>query len=209
MKAIDHLAVSLGRTDEAPNIELAERIAATGDRQAVRELVGLLQSDDRNVRSDSIKAIHETGDRRPDLIAPYWKELAALLKSKHGRLVWGAMAALDSIAREIPKEIHSILPDILQAVEVSGSVIARDHAVRILVALAEHRRYAEEALSLLIDIIRRSPVNQLPSYAEHAVPVLTESWRRTFIGVLTARLEEVEQDSKRRRVEKVLRKVSS
>jgi hypothetical protein len=35
---IDQLATSLGRRDEAPNIELAEKISKQDDRVAVREL---------------------------------------------------------------------------------------------------------------------------------------------------------------------------
>ena len=38
---LGRLATAPGRNDERPNVELAEEIAARGDKAAIRELVGV------------------------------------------------------------------------------------------------------------------------------------------------------------------------
>jgi hypothetical protein len=42
-------------------------------------------------------------------------------------------------------------------------------------------------------------------YAEQAVPVITTKRKAAFIKTLTARLDDIEKESKRKRVEKVIR----
>jgi hypothetical protein len=45
-------------------------------------------------------------------------------------------------------------------------------------------------------------------YAENAIPVITEKNNLLLIKTLTSRLDEIEMESKRKRVEKVIKKVS-
>lgn len=59
---------SQGRRDEVPKQELAECTAHTGDREAVRELIALLDHLDKDIRSDCIKVLYEIGERRPALL---------------------------------------------------------------------------------------------------------------------------------------------
>ena len=62
---VDHLAHSLGRRDEQPNIDLAVKIAKTGDANAIKELVGLLSHKKTAWAHDAIKVLYETGERNP------------------------------------------------------------------------------------------------------------------------------------------------
>jgi hypothetical protein len=205
---IEKLAVSLGRRDERPNQELAKSIALSADRRAVRELVENLASKDKNIQSDCIKVLYEIGERKPTLIAPYCKELITLLESKNNRLVWGAMIALDTITLEQPKAMYAILTKIIDVAD-SGSVITRDHAVSILIKLTSIRQYAVKTFPLLVKQLKTCPTNQLPMYAENALPIVNAGNKTVFAKTLVSRLNEVEKQPKRKRIEKVLKRVIS
>jgi hypothetical protein len=207
MSVIQRLAVSLGRRDEVPNQELAKEIINKNDGKAVKELVENLNNKDKNIQSDCIKVLYEIGEQEPKLIAPYVKEFISLLDHKNNRLQWGAMAAIDYITSEKPDVVYSSLVKIISLAE-KGSVITRDHAVNILIKLCSVKNYSSDAFSLLIEQLLSSPVNQLPMYAERAMPAITAKNSAVFVKTLSTRLKEVEQESKRKRIEKVIRKFS-
>jgi hypothetical protein len=115
------------------------------------------------------------------------------------------MTALGCIASENPKEIYSSLSKIIVAAN-SGSVITKDHAVNILITLCAEKKYADKAFPLLMEQLLNSPANQLPSYAEKGRAIVTEKNKARFIKILSSRLNDIEKDTKRRRVEKVIRK---
>src|SRR5262245_32430609 len=102
MSVLQKLASALGRRDETPNQELAKSIAASKDAGAVAELVEHLADKNKDIQSDCIKVLYETGERNPALIAPHIEVFAKLLDSKNNRLAWGAMTALDAIADADP-----------------------------------------------------------------------------------------------------------
>jgi hypothetical protein len=207
MTVIIKLASSLNRRDEKPNQELAKQIASKNDKKAVNELVENLSNKDKNIQSDCIKVLYEIGESKSSLIADYAKDFIALLDNKNNRLQWGAMTALDSITLENPKIIYSALAKIV-AMTDTGSVITRDHAVSILIKLCSYREYASDAFPLLIGQLKKCPTNQLPMYAENAIPVITEKYKTVFIKTLTSRLDDIEKETKRTRVEKVIKKLS-
>ncbi len=179
----------------------------TYDRLAVRELVKNLTNNDKNIQSDCIKALYEIGESEPALIAPHYREFGKLLDSKNNRLVWGAMIALDSITTKEPKGIHSLLAKILNVAD-SGSVITRDHAVGILVKLWTLKQYAAECLPLLIEQLLTCPDNQFPMYAEMSLAVVTERNRKALQNVIKRRLEGLEKESQRKRIAKVLNRLT-
>src|SRR5688500_14528452 len=118
----NQLASSLGRADEAPNIALAESVCKSNNKKAVKELISLVQSGSRALRSYDIKVIYEIGERKPELITPYAEEILALLHDKDNRMKWGAMSALSAISRKKPELLVDHLPYILDAMD-NGSVI--------------------------------------------------------------------------------------
>ena len=200
---VARLASSLGRRDEVPNQELAAEIAAANDASAVKTLVALLADGTKAVRSDCIKVLYEVGERRPRLVAPHVQAFLSALGSHDNRIQWGAMTALSAVTREVPREVYDALPRVIKAAR-KGSVITRDHAVRILVALCERPRYVATCYRFLLEELQSAPVNQLPMYAELARPVVPPGDDR-FIEVLQRRLKGVPQPAKRRRLEKVLK----
>jgi hypothetical protein len=206
MTVIDQLASSLGKRDEAPNQALAAEIVKTKNETVLKELFKLLHHKSKDIQSDSIKVIYEVAEKMPELVAKHSKELVALLENKNNRLQWGAMTALDAIAAEDPKTVYASLAKII-AVADQGSVITNDHCVGILIKLCQVKTYRKDAFDLLVERLLKSPVNQLPMYAENALPIINAETKVAFLNVLSGRLGDIEKESKRKRVEKVIQKL--
>lgn len=205
MSIISKLASSLGRRDEAPNQELAKQIASKKDKSTVKELVDNLSNKSKDIQNDCIKVLYEIGEREPALIANYAKAFVALLDSKNNRLLWGVMTALHAITPEKPAVVYAALPAIIASAD-KGSVITKDYCVNILIQLCSIKQYADKVFPLLIEQLLSSPTNQLPMYAEKAMPVINDKNKGLFIKTLTARLDDIDKDTKRKRVEKVIKK---
>jgi hypothetical protein len=207
LTVLSRLATSLGRRDDVPNQELAAEIVVSNDDRAVTELVDNLSNKDESIASDCIKTLYEIGERNPRLITKHTREFGRLLGSKNNRLVWGGMTALDAIAKVDPRGVHNLLGEIMAATE-RGSVITRDHAVGILVKLASSKEHKAEALKLLLDQLEKCPDNQFPMYAEMSEVAFKPANSKALSNVLRARLKVLKKESQRRRVEKVLGRLS-
>jgi len=207
MSVINKLASSLNRRDEVPNQELAKQLASKGDKKAVKELVDNLNNKSKDIQNDCIKVLYEIGEIKPALIAGYAKEFIALLDHKNNRLQWGAMTAINTITLENPKLINGALTKIISTAE-RGSVITRDYAVNILIKLSSLKQYSKNAFSLLNEQILASPINQLPMYAERAMPIINDSNKNLFIKTLSSRLADIDKESKRKRIQRVIKKFS-
>ena len=88
---LEFLACRLGRNDEVPNVELAEKLCGGTDKKGIREIVRGLKSNDQAVANDCIKVLHEIGLRKPTLIAEYADDFLTALSAKNNRIVWGSM----------------------------------------------------------------------------------------------------------------------
>lgn len=207
MSILPLLATSLKRRDEVPNQELAKQIADKKDKKAVQELVDNLANKSKDIQHDCIKVLYEIGVLNPSLISGYAKEFIALLTHKNNRLQWGAMTAIYSITTENPKLVYDALPKIMDCID-KGSVITKDYGVNILIALCSVKQYAENAFALLIEQLVSSPTNQLPMYAERAAVIINDKNKTLFVKTLTARLDDIEKEPKRKRIEKVIKQFS-
>ncbi len=205
MDVINKLSESAGR-DERRNIALAEEIVATNDVQAVADLVRLLDHAHIKFVSGSIKTLYEIGERRPEMLADHFDSFIRSLSGKSNRLVWGAMIALEKISQSHPLKVYEKLNVILDAAE-KGSVIAKDHAVKILVNIARQTEHSNDMQLLLIDILKSAFVNQFPFYAEQTASVVAEENKPLLIRAISDRMKDIEIDTKRKRLEKVLRKL--
>nr|WP_295925554.1 hypothetical protein [uncultured Dyadobacter sp.] len=206
MSVTNRLASALNRRDEVPNQELAVEIAANDDHAAIGELVENLSNKSKDIQHDCIKVLYEIGSRKPALTAAYAEQFAALLDHKNNRMQWGAMTALNSIALEKPDIVYAAIPK-LASVADKGSVITRDNFVSILIKLSGIPEYGSDTLPLLNEQMLSCPSNQLPMYAENALTVMTGDYKSAFIDTLTSRLGDFDKESKRKRVEKVLKKL--
>lgn len=204
MSVLGRLASALGRNDERPNIELAEALAASADAAAVAELVAALAGP-MGVASDAIKVLYELGERRPELVAPYAEEFIALLASKNNRMVWGALAAIATVAALRADSVLAALDAILAAADAS-TVIAKDKGNAMLVNLAK-AGHAAQVLPILLSRLGDAAPNQFPTYAEQIAAVVDAGHKPKLIEILEARLPGVEGRAKRARVEKLLTKL--
>ncbi|RYE25867.1 MAG: hypothetical protein EOP51_02540 [Sphingobacteriales bacterium] len=206
MSIIPLLAISLGRRDEGPNIELAEQIASANNKAAVEELATALHTGSKKMASDCIKVLYEVADRKPELVAPHLDVLLKLLTSKDNRLVWGAMTAIHGITSVVPNKVHKHLNEIMLAAD-AGSVITKDHAVGVLTTLAADKKYQEEAIALLLAQLENAAGNQLGMYAEQIAVVLPATYKDAFINILNIRIPSLEKDSQKSRINKLLKKL--
>ncbi|MEM7445066.1 MAG: hypothetical protein AAF414_17225 [Pseudomonadota bacterium] len=200
------LASALDRRDEAPNIELAEELAQTQDMAAIADLAQILATGKQAAKSDAIKVLYEIGERDPSLIAGHTDAFLCLAVGGNNRLVWGALTALACICRVAPELIADNLDTILTAAD-KGSVIAKDQAMVVLVLLLADERHSASVAPVLLDRLAASAINQLPMYAERAAPVIPTGEKSTFRKILEARLKDELPASKRKRLEKVMKRL--
>jgi hypothetical protein len=116
------------------------------------------------------------------------------------------MTALSAITAECPKLIYHALPTILKVAE-KGSVITKDHMMKILTILGSIKEYADDAWQLIMEQLSESAENQFPTYAENALPLVTPANKVAFLNVLIARAPGIGTESKRKRVEKLIKKL--
>lgn len=208
MTVLNKLASVNNIRNTGPNKKLAHELVESKDSKAIHELIVNLKNKNKNIQSDCIKVLYEIGEQNPQLIAAYDAEFLELLYHKNNRLVWGAMTALDCIAAINPKGIYKHLNTILDITN-KGSVITKDHGVGILTKLSKEKVYADATLVLLLDVMKTAATNQLPKYAEDALPVITEKHKKDYIKILTGRLDDFEKETKKNRLLKVIKKLSA
>jgi hypothetical protein len=197
MTVLDKLAGALDRRDEAPNVDLAQDIVSRRHMAAIAELADAVRSGPTRQANDAIKVLYEIGARDPELIAAQCPVFVEALRSSNNRKVWGAMTAIDTVAERRAATLVAELPAIIAAAD-KGSVIAKDHCNSILVKLARSG-YGELAVPILVERLRT---------AEEIAPVLTPAARPGFLAVLKDRVGSMMQESKRKRVEKLLAKLN-
>lgn len=202
---LSKLASSLGRRDEVPNIELAQEIVQANDEEAVQILVDNLGAK-KDVKRDCIKTLYEIGNQKPEYLSPYLEIFMSLLESKDNRMQWGAMTATETIAKVSPEKVYPNLPKIVEASE-KGSVITRDHAVKILAHLGNLDKYREVVFQILHEILLTAPVNQFPTYAEQAADVVDKENAERLYETIEQRLEEMNTAAKKKRLISVLKKL--
>lgn len=208
MKIIHQLSSQKGSRIQEDNIELAHQIVKKKDKNAIKELMELLQHFDKKIRHDSIKVLYEVGEAQPKMIADFIQHFFHLLESKDNRMQWGAMTALSAIAFEKSEDMYHKVPKLIEIAE-AGSVITNDHLIKILTAIGlSQPHYKEDMYALLIEQTLKSPENQMPKYAEETARLSTPENKHLLIEMIQQRLPEMKTESKVKRLEKLLKKLS-
>lgn len=205
---LEYLASAQNCRDEQANLAFAETLVMNTDSRAIQELVVHLQNSNKTVQSDCIKVLYEVGERKPELIASYLEHFVDLLQHNNNRLQWGAMTALACISRIEPEKLYAHLTKILQAAKF-GSVITRDQTVNILIHLATVTAYHKEMSALLVEQLQICPANQVPMYAERMLPIVRISNNEAIQRALQGRLRDIDKESKRKRIEKVIKQIQA
>jgi len=206
MSVLNRIACQKNRRDEVPNQELARELAESDNRVGIQEIAENLWNKDTNVSFDCIKVLYEVGYIKPELIAEYVSDFLKLMKSKHNRLVWGAMLALSTIAALRADEIYA-QRDEIQTVIDKGSVITVDNGVKILALVASHNKaYGREIFPYLLNHLRTCRPKDVPQHSEKTVVAVNAGNKSEFIAVLEKRIEDL-QGAQLTRVKKVIKEV--
>ena len=128
-----------------------------------------------------------------------------LLSTARGRALWETMQEIFAAAPEHLGIVHAELPALIRAGD-RGSVIARDHLVRILALLMADPRFVDDAIPVYLETLGMAPDNQFPMYAELGAPGVPESELDEFERLLIERLSQL-PEPKQRRVNAVLKKL--
>ena len=206
MTVIERLASSLSRSDEEPNIELAQYLCESGNKVDIDELVRNLNSSSKAIRSDCIKVLYEIGYQQPQFIEPYVGEFISLLESKDNRMVWGAMIALGTIAARQADEIYSKIDTVLKTI-YTGSVITVDNGISVLAGVASvNETYARRIIPYLLEHMRTCRVKEVGQHAERCLPAVNAENIQEFRAVLYTRLDDL-RPAQKRRVNKIIKQL--
>ncbi|MEP7323476.1 MAG: hypothetical protein ABI761_16235 [Saprospiraceae bacterium] len=197
------LSSSMGQRDASANIQLAKSLASEQDKSSIRILIEGLNHKNKLIQHDCLKVLYEIGPIHPDLITEYLTVFLGLLNHKDNRMQWGGMIALQSIVISVPDKMYKSLPNILNAAK-KGSVITKDASIQVLINLASIKKYYAAAVDLLLEQLMISLPNQTPMYAERILPLINKSNANRFCNVLQSRIKEMEKESQRSRLEKIV-----
>lgn len=203
---VSRLSRARGRRDEEPNVQLAEELARSNDVDGIARVAEIAITGGRQAQSDAIKVLYEVGARNAVLLRPHMQCFLQLIESRNNRMVWRAMTALAQLASVDADPIAANLDAILAAAD-TGSAIAKDQAMQILIALKARPDLARGATVHLLARLKSAAVNQLPMYAERIHGALEARDYPEFRKVLMMRLADHMPKSKRRRIETIMRKL--
>jgi len=201
------LACASLRRDEILNIELANEIAKSKRQEDIQLLMDACFTEKKAIQHDAIKVLYEIGALEPTLIEPYTIKFVELLKNGNSRMYWGAMVALQFVSTISPKLIYTHLTTILDAMN-KGSVIAKDHGMKILVKLAQMPGYSKKIMPLIYEQLLVAPMNQFPTYVEMSSSCVTKETKISFLQLIGNRLSEDMNDTKRKRLQKVIKQIN-
>ena len=171
-----------------PNIELAEKLCESMDRDGVCEIVNGLKSNDQAVANDCIKVLYEIGQRKPTLIAAFAEDFITALSSKNNRLIWGSMKALTYVTPMKPEAVFSRLPEILAAYK-KGSVITVDNSISVFAQLCKaNSEYQKIVFPILLEHLAKCRLKDIPQHAERMAVCIDSGNKEAFISVLQTRM---------------------
>ena len=203
---IEQLACKLGRNDEVPNIELAEKLCRTMDKEGIREIVDGLRSNEQAVASDCIKVLYEAGWQKPELIADFADDFITALSSKNNRMVWGSMTALAKISEIAGKTIYENIEAVISAYE-KGSTITIDNSISVFAGLCKAGEdYEKAVLPILLKHLEKCRPKEVPQHAERASVCFNKRNAGAFIEVLEKRNANL-AGAGQTRVKKLLKKL--
>ncbi|MEQ9468720.1 MAG: hypothetical protein RLN88_15025 [Ekhidna sp.] len=207
MSIQNQLAHALGRNDQEPNREVAQKIADSDSSEEVKELVDFIQSKPKKrAQMDAMLALAYVGERNPKLLAPHVDFLVSRLDDPINRVVFGSMITMANIAHLIQLELFDQLPKIIDAMD-SGTVVTRDYGFKIMVTLYQDKGIQEDMFLLMQEQLMKAPSNQLGQYAERLMEVLNKNHLKPLIDTLEERRNDVSNEHHIKRLNKNLKKL--
>ncbi len=195
------------KRDDVPNQILARELVETHNTAGLQEIAAHLWDKNKNVQSDCLKVLYETGYIDPHLIADYAGDFLKLIHSKNNRLVWGAMIGLGCVADLCPDSIWEQIDAMMQVVE-TGSVITVDWGVKVLAKVASsHPDRREHIFPFLLRLLETCIPRDVPKHAESMLCAVDESVKAQFLAVLDVRFSEL-SPAQLSRLKKVIKAIS-
>lgn len=191
---LSRLAVSVGRYDEMPNLELAADIVFADDTDAVSVLVSVIERHDDIHASDAARVIAEVGNRAPDLLLAHADRLVDLIDAARAEMLPYTMLALSPVA---PRYAETLWParDLFWAALADltrPAELAQGGAVRLLSAMcAANPDYARTLAGGLVDLLGKCMPKDVAFFAESVLPALGPAHSHRAKPVLDRRLKEL------------------
>lgn len=188
------LAVSMQRSDEMPNLELAADLVINEDHEAIKLLIGVLERHDLEHAPDAARVLCEVGTREPDLLLQHVDKLLALCDESQREVLPYTMFAISPVAHrhaetlwEMRDLFWSALADLTQPTDM-----AQAGAVRLLSALcAAGADYARTLAGGLVDLLGKCMPKDVAFFAESVLPALGTAHSHRAKPVLDRRMKEL------------------
>jgi hypothetical protein len=185
MKILQKLKNNKGTVSSALGKSLAQEVLK-GDMEILKEAVGLILFDDKNVRSGAGKIIEMVAEKKPGLIVPYLKKLLPALELPEPQTRWVILHAYGLCAKLKPDISREALPKAEQFLKEKSGMCLWDRFITYLGLLgAISDRDAQKVFPLLEKTLTTIPDRTARIFEgfERMVPVLNQE--------LKAKLEEM------------------
>ena len=191
---LSRLAVSMQRTDEMPNLELAAELVITDDSEAVKLLIAVLERHDLEHAPDAARVLCEVGSRSPELLLTHVDKLLALCDESQREVLPYTMFAISPVAHKHAETLWdmrdlfwSALADLTQPTDM-----AQAGAVRLLSSLcAAGADYARTLAGGLVDLLGKCMPKDVAFFAESVLPALGTAHSHRAKPVLDRRMKEL------------------
>ncbi len=191
---LSRLAVSVGRYDEMPNLELAADIVFGDDTDAVSVLVSVIERHDDLHASDASRVICEVGTRAPDLLLAHADRLVEMIDVSRSEMLPYTMMALSPVASRYAEQLWPSRDLFWASLADLGSTaeLAQGGAVRLLAAMcAASPEYARTLAGGLVDLLGKCMPKDVAFFAESVLPALGSAHSHRAKPVLDRRLKEL------------------
>lgn len=191
---LSRLAISVGRSDEMPNLELAADIVFADDVDAVSTLIAVIERHDDVHAPDAARVVAEVGTRAPELVLGHAERLIEMIDATRREMLPFTMLALSPVASKHAEALWpsrdlfwQALADLTQPAE-----LAQAGAVRLLASLcAAGPDYARTLAGGLVDLLGKCMPRDVAFFAESVLPALGAAHSHRAKPVLDRRLKEL------------------
>ena len=203
-KIIDQLSSHLGDRTQNPNKALAHEIITSQNEEALNVIRKTLKEEtDIDTIADLLKVLEVMGELDSGFSQSCFPEIFQHLNHSSNKIQWRAMSALSTIAEFHTDKIYTELPLILNLMEL-GTVVTRDHGVKILLCLYSSEKYQQEIAPLLAEQVLGAPDNQVGQYAEKWSKIINQEHIPLIVDTLEARATELDKPTHQKRASKIL-----
>jgi hypothetical protein len=191
---LSRLAISVGRSDEMPNLELAADIVFADDAEAVSILIAVIERHDDVHAPDAARVVAEVGTRAPDLVLGHAERLIEMIDAARREMLPFTMLALSPVASKHAESLWSSRDLFWQSLAdlTQPASLAQAGAVRLLAALcAAGPDYARTLAGGLVDLLGKCMPRDVAFFAESVLPALGSAHSHRAKPVLDRRLKEL------------------